>query len=172
MGYSPLFVGMLCGMVMVNLPGDVLLRFRRVILEAEQPVAMALMLTAGVLADPNIGLMGWGLVMALVAARLPVKLFVVNRCIRRFGQARGDGPVNFVPLRQAPLAIALGVGYAISAHAEATSGAMDAGRLLMVIILVGLVTDIAPQALRLLRGEEGHGPGDTIVEPTAGEGRP
>ncbi|MHC4995082.1 MAG: hypothetical protein ACYTGQ_08525, partial [Planctomycetota bacterium] len=56
MGDSPLFVSLLVGSVLVNGPQKEkgLTRLKRVILEAEQPVAMVLMLAAGLLADPSV----------------------------------------------------------------------------------------------------------------------
>jgi hypothetical protein len=151
MGFSPLFVAMLCGVVAANVPGDVLTRFKRVIVEAEQPIAMAMMLTAGVLADPNLPGGAWLLLGLLLVGRVLVKL-----PFGRWGlpAARPEaGPSSALvmgPLRQAPLAIAMAMGYAISGHEPLTADLLGGGQLLMIVILLGLITDAAPLSRRML----------------------
>ncbi len=151
LGYSPLFVAMLCGVVIVNLPGELLQRLQRVILDAEQPVAMTLMLVAGVLADPDLGPLDWLLVFALFAARLVTKVGVSGQAINKLAESHAADVVRAGPLRQAPLAIALAVGFAISAHHLLTESVLTAGRLIAVVVLVGLLSDVLPLTLRLYR---------------------
>jgi hypothetical protein len=151
LGYSPLLVAMLTGALLVNLPGSALTRLRRVVVDAEQPVAMALMLTAGVIADPRLGAGWWVAIGVILTARLLVKLPLGLASTRIGGGGPASaGPLPFAAMRQAPLAIALAVGYAISGHAGVTDAVIDGGKLVMVVILVGLGSDIVPQVLRLV----------------------
>lgn len=149
LGYSPLFVAMLCGIVIVNLPGELLQRLQRVIIDAEQPVAMTLMLVAGVLADPVLGLLDWLLVGALFVARLGLKVGISGRAINRLAETHAADVVRTGPLRQAPLAIALVTGFAISAHHQLTDSVITPGRLIAIVILVGVFSDTVPLCLRL-----------------------
>lgn len=145
LGYSPLFVSLLCGAVVTNVPGDALTRFRKVIVNAEQPMAMALMLVAGLLADPYIGVTGAVLVVVLIVVRLLAKRAASRgEVIRAAGPVQPDSPLRRAAVRQSPLAIALAIGYAISSHAEHTAGLFSAQRLLMVVILVGVICDALP----------------------------
>jgi len=161
LGYSPLFVAMLCGMVIVNLPGELLQRLQRVIIDAEQPVAMTLMLVAGVLADPDLLALDWLLVGLLFIARLATKVGISGRSINKIAQAHAADVVRAGPLRQAPLAIALVVGFAVSAHHLLTDSVITAGRLVAVVILVGLFSDVLPLALRIYRREPDEDPTKT-----------
>jgi len=150
LGYSPLLVAMLVGALVVNLPGSALTRLRRVVIDAEQPVAMALMLTAGVIADPNLSPPAALLIAAAVIARLIVKLPLGRRCAP--AAPPHLRPLTFAPTRQAPLAIALAVGYAISEHADATDAVVSGGQLVMAVVLIGLASDILAQAARFAFG--------------------
>jgi len=162
LGYSPLFVGMLCGVVIVNLPGGVLDRFKRVIVEAEQPMAMILMLVAGVMADPMIGFNGVLLVFVLVVVRLIIKLGVMRRRLNvlRGGDVETLLPIG--PIRQSPLAIALVVGYSLAISSGGDGSALvemvSGGVILTVVILVGLVSDAIPLLILMKRREGGINP--------------
>ncbi len=142
-GYSPLFVGMLCGCVIVNLPVRALEPFKRMIIEAEQPMAMVLMLIAGVITDPMIGVGGMLVVCVLIMVRLVVKLGVIRW---RLGGLRDYGIETLLPIgpiRQSPLAIALAVGYAIMMSGN-DEMIISGSQVLAVVILVGLVGDAVP----------------------------
>ncbi len=161
LGYSPLFVGMLCGVVIVNLPGGVLDRFKRVIVEAEQPMAMVLMLVAGVMADPMIGIYGVLLVFVLVVVRLVIKLGVMKRRLEILGDNSDVDPLLWIgPIRQSPLAIALAVGYALALSSGGGGGALadmvSGGVILTVVILVGLMSDAIPLFF-LMKTRDGGG---------------
>lgn len=171
LGYSPLFVAMLCGVVIVNLPGELLQRFQRVIIDAEQPVAMTLMLVAGVLADPSIGLLGWLLVAVAFAMRLAIKVGVSGRAINKLADTHAADVVRTGPLRQAPIAIALVTGFAISAHHLLTDSVIPAGRLVTVVILVGLISEALPLVNRMLTrspDDTGAAEADTRVRTESG----
>ncbi len=150
LGYSPLFVSMLCGAVVVNMPGGVLEKFQRVIVEAEQPVAMALMLVAGTLIDPLIGVTAWLLILALLVVRILTKRLVAGRIIREHLDRQTDTLLPLGPLRQSPLAVALVMGYVLSPHASLTARLLDSGQLLMVVVMVGLTSDAAPLIQHML----------------------
>lgn len=149
MGYSPVFVALWAGALICNLPGKSLDPMKRVLIEAEQPIAMALMLVAGVLLDPRIGVTGWLLVAVLVIARALTK-----GAIGRWGVARSlKEPPSRAALsvltRQSPLAIALATGFAISAYGRDASGTpLDGGQVVMVVVTVGLIV----QVWALIRG--------------------
>lgn len=142
LGYAPMFVALLTGAVIVNMPGQSMQKFQKVIIEAEQPIAMVLMLVAGVLAEPILGYAGWALVAVLISVRAVLKLGWASRLLRRTAGGGRYVPGMLGPLRQTPLAVAMATGYAATGYAmpgEALSG----GQLLMVVILVGLISDIA-----------------------------
>lgn len=149
MAVSALFVGMVIGIVIVNLPGSALKRFQRVIVDAEQPIGMALMLTAGVVADPTMGWRAWALVGALLVGRLLVKGMITPTLIGAVEPAARRTSVMVGPLRQAPLAIALATAYAIGGHEAATGKLLPGGQLVMVVIALGLLSDLTPMISRL-----------------------
>ncbi len=144
LGYSPLFIAMLSGVMIVNLPGKVFARFRRVILDAEQPVAMALMLVAGVLAEPEIGLLGLGIFVFVFLGRIVVKHVLHRRPLENALQSKGVGEILDGCMRQSPLAIALAAGYAISSFGEGQGGGMTGGEVIMVVVLLGLASEVWP----------------------------
>ncbi len=141
MGYSPLFAALVSGAVMVNLPHRELEKLKRVILEAEQPIAMALMLVAGMLADPVMGLPGLFVVMGLVLVRVFLKLALMRPSLRRSIDVNAQSPELAGLMRQNPLAIALAVAY--------TAAADDGGHVLMMVILIGLIAETWPFLHRL-----------------------
>lgn len=149
MGYSPVFVALWAGALICNLPGKSLDPMKRVIIEAEQPIAMILMLVAGVLLDPRIGAAGWLLVGLLVIARALTK-----GAIGRWGVAPSlkktpSRAALSVLSRQSPLAIALATGFAISAYGRESSGTpLNGGQVVMIVVAVGLIV----QVWALIRG--------------------
>jgi hypothetical protein len=142
---------MLCGAVVVNMPGGVLDKFQKVIVEAEQPVAMALMLVAGTLINPRIGLTAWVLILVLLVGRVLLKRLLAGRIVGQHLDGRTDTLLPLGPLRQSPLAIALVMGYVLSPHASLTSNLLDSGQLLMVVVMVGLISDAAPLGQHMIR---------------------
>ncbi len=155
LGQSPLFVGALTGAVVVNLPSGVLDKLKRAVLAAEQPIAMALLLLAGTLADPRLGAAEAALAAALLVGRLSAKLVVGVLPIARAAQAAGaaSGALSLAPLRQAPLAPVFMTGW-LAALAPTASLGPGPGKLLTVVILVGLGGDVLALALarRRVRG--------------------
>lgn len=140
LGCSPLLTAGVTGAVVVNLPGKTLERFQRVIVDAEQPVAMLLMLVAGVLADAAIGIMGVALVLLGLIARGGVK-WIDRMHVRRSMNLTRTPPGMMSIARQSPLALALAVGYRMSLQAEAPAAPLGGAQLLMIVIVMGLVAE-------------------------------
>jgi len=155
LGYSPMLASALAGAVMANLAGPALRRFERFILQAEYVVASLFSILAGMLLDVHIGLAGVGLAAALAGARLLVKAPVFAFSARRQWERGIPGPAPaptlpessplfLAPIRQAPLAIALGVALVLS---EASPMAR---KLLGVVVLTGVLTS-APMVIAAMR---------------------
>lgn len=143
MGYSPIFVALWAGALICNIPGKALDPLKRVLIEAEQPIAMALMLVAGVLLDPRIGAVGWSLVAAIVITRALTKAAIGWWGIAKALETKPSGHVVSQLARQSPLAIALATGYAISAYGQPESGApLTGGQVVMVVVTVGLIVQV------------------------------
>lgn len=169
--FAPLFIGMLLGAILINFHGKGIDRFRRVILEAEQNMATALMIVAGVLIEPEIGWAGFWLVVVMLGARLLVKLaggyiefvrYISKRDIQELDQRAKNRRFAMMigPVRQSPLAIAMLIGYTLAVGENGGPAVLSGGRLLMVVILVGVITDIAP----LLRFRQYKSPPSGEVE--------
>ena len=144
LGTSPLLVSMFCGAVVVNLPGEVARRLKRVITEAEQPIAMVLMLLAGLLADPRIGMVGTALLGCVLLGRWIVKRVIVGRFVERRFHVAPDSLLPTAPLRQSPLAIVLVIGYLMTPGLGAGSSGLTGEQLLAVIVFTGLISSAAP----------------------------
>lgn len=140
LGYSPLLVAALAGAIIVNFTGKPLQRFQRVIIEAEQPVAMALMLVAGVLADPRLSPQAVSLMLALVIMRGIVKL-IDQRIIRRQMKIQHNPPALVGLIRQNPLAIAMAVGYAIAPLGRSEATPLSGGQVVMIVVLIGVMAE-------------------------------
>lgn len=143
-GYAPLFVSMLIGALLVNMSGKPLERLRRVMIDAEQPVAMALMLVVGVLADLAIGWEGVLLVVLLLALRAVIKLGVIGRMVRRKVAVPGMRFAIAGLMRPNPLALAIVAGFAVSRYGRAGQSEFSGAQLLGVVIIVGLIGEIWP----------------------------
>ena len=155
LGYSPMLASAFAGVVIANLAGPALRRFERFILQAEYVVASLFSILAGMLLDVRIGLAGAGLAAALAAARYLVKSPVFTfSARRRWDRGEHDAssppelpessPLFLAPIRQAPLAIALGVALVMS---EASPMAR---KLLAVVVLTGVLTS-APLVFAAMR---------------------
>jgi len=144
MGYAPLFVGMLCGATVTNLSSKALEPFKRGIAEGEQPIAMALMLVAGVMADPFIGVTGWIVLGVVLVVRIVVKFALVRWRLRDASGAAAPWSVFAGVMRQSPIAIALAVGYAVSPLGSASGAPLDGPKVLTIVILSGVVAEVWP----------------------------
>lgn len=155
LGYSPMLASAFAGVVMANLAGTALRRFERFILQAEYVVATLFSILAGMLLDVRIGLAGAGLAMALAGARYLFKSPVFSWAAQhRWGEERAgsmtagplpeSSPLYLAPIRQAPLAIALGVALVMSESSPM------ARKVLGVIVLTGVLSS-APLVFAALR---------------------
>ena len=146
LGLSPVFVAMLAGAAIANLKGLDLRRFERFVLDAEHTVAMLFSVLAGVLVSFDLSLGVLGVVVVVVALRLTVKPALFRFATRGW---RGEGapppgdlpersPLYALPTRQVPIAIAMAVGLVI------VSPGVFHERLLTVVVLIGVLSDLLP----------------------------
>ncbi|MEC9373532.1 MAG: cation:proton antiporter [Planctomycetota bacterium] len=169
LGSSPLFASMLAGVVLANIAGDDILGFGRFVLQAEHVVALMFALLAGVLIDPAIGAWGVLLALAIAGARFVIKPLLLRGFIES-GTQKGAaeitaptespaGPesqpaklssaaatlLSIAPVRQGPLAIALGVGLVLAEPSAFNR------KLLTVVLLAGLLSEALPLILSAFR---------------------
>jgi hypothetical protein len=141
--FSPLFASMLVGAVISNLGGTHLRNFEWFILRAEHAVANIFFLLAGVLIEPAIGAWGWGIIALLVTARLLLKPLLLRWSFTGLQAVKGS-TLRRAPIRQSPIAIALAVGLVLAETSPLNV------RLLTVIVLVGLISELLPAAMSLV----------------------
>lgn len=138
-GASPLFTGMLCGVVVANLPGMSLRSFERFILRAEQVVATLTWILAGILLEIGIGAEGLLLGVMLGFGRLVIKQALFSGFLRGHPVLEhGRTLLTFATMRQCPLALVMGLGLYLaepsSFHAQ----------LLCVLVVSGLIGALGP----------------------------
>lgn len=142
-----LFTGMLTGVALANLGGASLRRFERFLLRAEHVVAVVLSLLAGILMDPRIGAVGVGAAVGLTAIRLIIKPGTLALAWRlaneRAPRAKRLTALHFASVRISPVAVALCVDAALVAPS------VMAERVLTVVVLMGLMCEMAPLALTI-----------------------
>jgi hypothetical protein len=142
-----LFTGMLTGVALANLGGAPLRRFERFLLRAEHVVAVVLSLLAGILIDPKVGAVGVGAAVGLTAIRLIVKPGSLALAWRlsneRAPRAKRLTALHFASVRLSPVAVALCVDAALVAPS------VMAERVLTIVVLMGLMCEMAPLALTI-----------------------
>ncbi len=147
MDQLPLFVAMLLGAVLVNLPKISLARLKRVIIDGEQPMAMILMLAIGLMADPSILLAEPKLALALIVFLLVTRGLLKSGLIQQVFRSKLDHPAPTPSLigllRPNPVSIAIAAGYTISTLGRAEASPVLASQLLMVLIVVGFISDLS-----------------------------
>ncbi len=145
MDHLPLFVTMLLGAVLANLRGFTLLKLKRTVIDGEQPVAMILMLTVGVMADPSFlvddAALAMALIGTLVVVRIVLKLGILQTVFRLEVPRSISTPSLKGLLRPNPLAIAVAAGFSISALGRSLALPLDAGEILMVVLTTGFISD-------------------------------
>jgi len=142
LGLSPLLVSMLTGCVIANLKGTDLRLFERFILQAEPIVGAVFGLLAGMLLNIHIGLAELGIAGGIVALRVIVKP-ILWTVFRDKNTSISKGWEGVAPVRQARIAIALGVSFYLVLPGE------FAERLLTIVVLAGLMCDFV--ALGIVR---------------------
>ncbi len=151
MDHLPLFVTLLLGAILTNLPGAALIKFKRAVIEGEQPIAMILMLAVGVMADPSIlfeeAYLAMALIGMLVATRVVLKLGVLQAVIRMEVHRSISTPSLRGLLRPNALAIAIAAGFSISALGRSAAIPLNASQLLMIILTAGFLCDVGSLVL-------------------------
>lgn len=138
-GASPLFTGMLCGIVVANLPGMSLRSFERFILRAEQVVATLTWILVGILLDVAIGVEGLLLGVMLGFGRLLIKQALFSGFLRGHPVLEhGRTLLTFSAMRQCPLALVMGLGLYL------TEPSSFHAKLLCVLVVSGLIGAVGP----------------------------
>jgi len=143
LGFSPLFVSMLCGAMIANIGGKDLSRFRRFILEAERPIALGLLLVAGMWASPHIGIAGLLLIATLLLAKFLCKIVLPVRLPMLAAGAGFESTKDRIGyFRQSPLALILGVELLFLTHVGVLSqfSLSSVERLIGILIATGVLS--------------------------------
>lgn len=145
---------MLTGLFLANVRGLDLSRFERFIIEAEHVLASIFALLAGVLLDLRIGAWGIAAVVGVALIRLWVKPTILRSAIREEigGTLPRSSPLYSGTVRQGPLAIALAVGLVVLDPTEFHR------RMLAVVVLVGLLSELLPMVLSAAHRRETDAP--------------
>jgi len=148
----PVFAAMLTGIVLVNLRGPKFDHFEKFIFKAEFTVANMFALLAGILLDPRIGLIGLGIAATIATLRIVAKPFYARRIIRLVHNDANGGQLPFRSAlylgtaRQSPILIALAVGMVLLEPSDFNQ------RLLAIVVLAGLLSELLPIIAGYLRG--------------------
>ncbi len=139
---SALFVSMLVGVVIANLSRQTPAHFERFILLAEHAMAIVFGLLAGMLLDLRVWPWGVALAVTIAATRFVMKPGLFRWALRRVPEAalgwRDDSPLLAAPIRQSHLAVAMAVGLVM------TQPSPLARRLLAVVVLAGMLSEVSP----------------------------
>lgn len=143
LGYSPLFVSALAGIAITNISGPGIGKFKRFIIEAERPIATALLLVAGMWASPSLTPLEIALIGILLIGKLLSKLglpkgMMSKELILRTGEDAG----RLGYFRQSPLALILSVELYFLAETKIIElpSFLAADRLIGVLIITGIVS--------------------------------
>jgi hypothetical protein len=148
----PVFAAMLTGIVLVNLRGPQLENFEKFIFKAEFTVANMFALLAGILLDPRIGFFGLAIAATIATLRIFAKPFYARRIIRLVHNDANGGALPFRSslylgtARQSPILLALAVGMVLLEPSDFNK------RLLAIVVLSGLLSELLPILAGYLRG--------------------
>jgi len=150
LNYSPLFVSMLCGVVLANFSHKDLVRLKRFVLEAERPIALGLLFLAGMWAYPFLSKAEVILVLALLFAKLFSKLILPKMLpARGVPEALGREAKRAGYFRQSPLALILCLDFLFTYNSGAgfgdVTGLITPEKLLFVLILTGVASHLILQ---------------------------
>mgnify|MGYP006272231437 CR=1 FL=1 len=158
-GTPPILAGLLLGVTLANVPGPDLRAFERFILKTEHMVAVFLGLLTGLVLSPAVGVGMLSLAAWLTVARFVVKPLLFRVLTRKLVAGRAGGgalpdrsAVWIAPVRQAPVALALAVSLAVLDPSEFH------GRLVTVVVLTGLFSDLTPAVASAVRRRLHTGP--------------
>lgn len=138
MDATPLPGAFLLGMIVTNTQGGSMRRMERLVSESEPAVAAIFFLLAGVLLD---GVnMGWPWLIAggMLLVRLVAKPLIATVTVGQAWKEPGAARLRSASVRQAPIAIALGVA-ALQSH----DGSAERG-ILLALSAVGLASGVLP----------------------------
>lgn len=138
MDATPLPGAFLLGMIVTNTQGGSMRRMERLVSESEPAVAAIFFLLAGVLLD---GVnMGWPWLIAggMLLVRLVAKPLIATVTVGQAWKEPGAARLRSASVRQAPIAIALGVA-ALQSH----DGSAERG-ILLALSAVGLASSVLP----------------------------
>lgn len=141
-GFSPLLLPMLCGIAIVNLGQERLPSFELFIMRAEHVIALLLFLVAGLLLTPGAGTAALLIALTTILTRIVLKPRLARRALRplaREGALRT--PLRLAPLRQAQLALVLGVSVVLLYDSTVTRAMLTA------LVFAGVASDIIPLVL-------------------------
>jgi len=126
--------------------------FEKFIFKAEFTVANIFALLAGILLDPRIGFIGMGIATVIAMLRIFAKPFYARRIIRLVHNDANGGELPFQSAlylgtaRQSPILLALAVGMVLLEPSDFNK------RLLAIVVLAGLLSELLPIVAGYLRG--------------------
>jgi Kef-type K+ transport system membrane component KefB len=138
MDATPLPGAFLLGMIVTNTQGGSMRRMERLVSESEPAVAAIFFLLAGVLLEGASAWWPWLVAGGVLLMRVAVKPVIASVALRAAWKEPGAGRLRSAAVRQAPIAIALGVA-ALQAH----DGSAERG-ILLALTAVGLASGVLP----------------------------
>jgi hypothetical protein len=138
MDATPLPGAFLLGMIVTNTQGGSMRRMERLVSESEPAVAAIFFLLAGVLLEGANAWWPWVVAGGVLLVRLVAKPMIAGMALRHAWKEPGAARLRSAVVRQAPIAIALGVA-ALQSH----DGSVERGTLL-ALTAVGLASGVLP----------------------------
>jgi len=138
MDATPLPGAFLLGMIVTNTQGGSMRRMERLVSESEPAVAAIFFLLAGVLLEGANAWWPWVVAGGVLVVRLVAKPLIAGIALHQAWREPGAGRLRSAVVRQAPIAIALGVA-ALQAH----DGSVERG-ILLALTVVGFASGVLP----------------------------
>lgn len=138
MDATPLPGAFLLGMIVTNTQGGSMRRMERLVSESEPAVAAIFFLLAGVLLEGVNAWWPWMVAGGVLLVRLVAKPLIATISLGQAWKEPGAARLRSAAVRQAPIAIALGVA-ALQAH----DGSVERG-ILLALTAVGLASGVLP----------------------------
>jgi hypothetical protein len=138
MDATPLPGAFLLGIIVTNTQGGSMRRMERLVSESEPAVAAIFFLLAGVLLEGANAWWPWVVAGGVLLVRLVAKPMIAGMALRHAWKEPGAARLRSAVVRQAPIAIALGVA-ALQSH----DGSVERG-ILLALTAVGLASGVLP----------------------------
>lgn len=138
MDATPLPGAFLLGLIVTNTQGGSMRRMERLVSESEPAVAAIFFLLAGVLLEGANAWWPWVVAGGVLLVRLVAKPMIAGMALRHAWKEPGAARLRSAVVRQAPIAIALGVA-ALQSH----DGSVERG-ILLALTAVGLASGVLP----------------------------